>query len=59
MALLNYHHLRIFRAIAHQGNLTRAAEQLNLSQSALSVQLGKLEAQVGIRCSSGRASGCC
>jgi LysR family transcriptional activator of nhaA len=47
MAHLNYHHLRYFRAIAHQGSLTRAAEQLNLSQSALSVQLQKLEEQVG------------
>jgi len=47
MAHLNYHHLRYFRAIAHQGSLTRAAEQLNLSQSALSVQLQKLEEQIG------------
>lgn len=47
MASLNYHHLRYFWAIAHQGSLTRAAERLNLSQSALSVQLGKLEAQLG------------
>lgn len=44
---LNYHHLRYFRAIAHEGSLTRAAERLNLSQSALSVQLGKLEQQLG------------
>lgn len=47
MATLNYHHLRLFRAIAHEGGLTRAAERLNLSQSALSTQLGKLEAQLG------------
>ncbi len=47
MASLNYHHLRYFRAIAHEGSLTRAAERLNLSQSALSVQLGKLEQQLG------------
>jgi len=44
---LNYHHLRLFRAIAHEGGLTRAAERLNLSQSALSVQLQKLEQQLG------------
>jgi LysR family transcriptional regulator, transcriptional activator of nhaA len=47
MAPLNYHHLRYFWAIAHEGSLTRAAERLNLSQSALSVQLGKLELQLG------------
>jgi LysR family transcriptional activator of nhaA len=47
MSTLNYHHLRYFWAIAHEGSLTRAAERLNLSQSALSVQLGKLELQLG------------
>lgn len=46
---LNYHHLRYFWAIAHAGTLTKAAAQLNLSQSAVSVQLGKLEAQIGHR----------
>jgi LysR family transcriptional activator of nhaA len=39
--------LRYFHAIAHEGSLTKAASVLNLSQSALSVQLGKLEAQLG------------
>jgi LysR family transcriptional activator of nhaA len=47
MAALNYNHLRYFHAVAHAGNLTRAAQQLNLSQSALSVQLKALEAQLG------------
>ena len=47
MTNLNYHHLRYFWAIAHAGSLTRAAERLHLSQSALSVQLGKLEQQLG------------
>ncbi|MFZ4109228.1 MAG: LysR family transcriptional regulator [Polymorphobacter sp.] len=47
MATINYNHLRYFRAIAHHGSLTRAAETLNLSQSALSVQVQKLEAQLG------------
>lgn len=49
MAALNYHHLRLFRAIALDGSLTRAAERVNLSQSALSTQLQKLEAQLGHR----------
>lgn len=44
---LNYNHLRYFWTVAHEGGLTRAAERLNLSQSALSVQIQKLEAQVG------------
>lgn len=44
---LNYNHLRYFWAVAHEGGLTRAAERLNLSQSALSVQIGKLEHQIG------------
>ncbi len=44
---LNYHHLRYFRAVARSGNLTRTAEELNLSQSALSAQIRKLEDQLG------------
>jgi LysR family transcriptional activator of nhaA len=47
MAQLNYNHLRYFWAVAHEGNLTRAAQQLNVSQSALSIQIQKLEAQMG------------
>jgi LysR family transcriptional regulator, transcriptional activator of nhaA len=47
MADLNYHHLHLFRAVAHDGNLTRTAEQLNLSQSAISVQIRKLEERLG------------
>lgn len=47
MPNLNYNHLRYFRAVAHEGSLTRAAERLNLSQSALSVQVQRLEEQLG------------
>lgn len=47
MKNLNFNHLRYFWAVAHQGSLTRAAERLNLSQSALSVQIQKLEHQMG------------
>ncbi|MEM6906260.1 MAG: LysR family transcriptional regulator, partial [Pseudomonadota bacterium] len=34
MARLNYHHLRYFWEVAHEGNLTRTAQRLNISQSA-------------------------
>ncbi len=47
MAQLNFKHLRYFWAIAHAGSLTRAAEQLNVSQSALSTQLRQLEERLG------------
>jgi LysR family transcriptional activator of nhaA len=47
MKNLNYNHLRYFWAVAHEGNLTRAAQRLNLSQSALSLQVQKLEHQMG------------
>ena len=44
---LNYNHLRYFWAVVHAGGLTRAAAMMNLSQSALSVQIQKLEHQIG------------
>jgi LysR family transcriptional activator of nhaA len=47
MSALNYNHLRYFWAVARDGNLTRTAERLNLTQSALSVQIRKLEARMG------------
>lgn len=47
MARLNYNHLRYFWSVAHEGNLTRTAEKLNISQSALSVQIQKLEQSLG------------
>ena len=47
MANINYSHLRYFHAVAHDGNLTRTAERLNVSQSALSVQIRTLEERLG------------
>jgi LysR family transcriptional activator of nhaA len=47
MSGFNYNHLRYFREVAHEGNLTRAARNLNLSQSALSTQIKQLEARMG------------
>ena len=43
MDFLNYHHLRYFRVIAGERNLSAAARKLNLSPPALSVQLKQLE----------------
>ena len=47
MGRLNYHHLRYFRTVAREGNLTRAARHLNVSQSAVSTQIRQLEMQLG------------
>lgn len=47
VSFLNYHHLRYFHAIASDRSLTAAAERLNVSQSALSIQLKKLEESLG------------
>jgi LysR family transcriptional activator of nhaA len=44
---LNYHHLHYFWAVAKEGNLTRVAQQLHISQSALSAQIRQLEGQIG------------
>lgn len=47
MSRLNYHHLHYFWAVAKEGNLTRAAKRLHVSQSALSVQIRQLEDVLG------------
>jgi LysR family transcriptional activator of nhaA len=44
---LNYHHLYYFWSVARLGHLTRAAESLHISQSALSGQIRKLEDNLG------------
>jgi len=47
MALLERTHLAIVRAVEQHGSLTAAAEQLHLTQSALSHAMRKLEDQLG------------
>jgi LysR family transcriptional activator of nhaA len=47
MAELNYNHLLYFQTVAHEGNLTRAAALLNVSQSAVSTQIRLLEDRLG------------
>lgn len=45
--MLERMHLEIFEALARWGSLTRAAEELNLTQSALTHSVRKLEALIG------------
>ena len=44
---VNFHHLHYFWAVAKDGNLTRTARRLHVSQSALSSQIKQLEDQLG------------
>lgn len=46
---MDLHQLRSFSAVAEQGNLTRAAERLHLSQPAVSAQLKGLEDELDQR----------
>ncbi|RKR70914.1 LysR family transcriptional regulator [Marinobacter nauticus] len=45
--MVERHHLEIMRSVERQGSLTAAAEQLHLTQSALSHAIRKLEQQLG------------
>ncbi|MBT4889256.1 MAG: LysR family transcriptional regulator [Rhodospirillales bacterium] len=45
---INLRHLRVFIAVAEAGNFTRAAEQLLLSQSSLTVTMRQLEEDLGV-----------
>lgn len=47
MSAINLHHLRLFRAVAREGTLLKAAQRLNLSPSALSSQIKALEGVLG------------
>lgn len=44
---LNFHHLFYFWRVAKLGHLTRAAEELHTSQSAVSAQIRQLEQRIG------------
>ncbi len=47
MTTINFLHLQYFWAVAHEGNLTRVARRMRVSQSAISVQIRKLEEVLG------------
>ena len=44
---LNYHHLRLFHAVAHEGNLTRASQHLCLTPQTVSTQIRDFEKALG------------
>lgn len=45
---MNLHYLRVFHEVATSGSVTRAAERLCISQPAVSIQLRRLEGEVGL-----------
>jgi len=47
MQSLNFHHLRLFWAVAREGNLTRASAKLHLTPQTVSMQIRDLEAAIG------------
>jgi DNA-binding transcriptional LysR family regulator len=46
---MNFQNLEYFLTVASEGNITRAAEQLHVSQQALSNQISRLEQELGCR----------
>ncbi len=46
--VLNLRHLRAFVEVAHQGNFTRAADKLAISQPALTITIHQLEDLIGV-----------
>jgi len=47
MEWLNYHHLLYFSVVAREGSITRASEQLSLTQATISAQIRSLEEVLG------------
>ncbi|GGA49048.1 LysR family transcriptional regulator [Paenibacillus physcomitrellae] len=45
---MNLHALRLFHIIASSGSVTRASEQLNISQPAITAQVKKFEKELGL-----------
>lgn len=49
MDSLNYHHLKLFHAVAREGNLTRASGKLRLTPQTVSTQIRDFEKSLGER----------
>lgn len=49
MDSLNFHHLRYFWMVAHEGSIVAASRKLHVSHPTISAQLRQLEAQLGAR----------
>ena len=47
MEWLNYHHLLYFSVVAREGSITRASDQLSLTQATISAQISSLEEVLG------------
>src|SRR5258708_26811579 len=45
---MNLNHLFLFRAVAEAGGFSRAAQNIHVSQPAISMQVGELEAELGL-----------
>jgi DNA-binding transcriptional LysR family regulator len=46
---VNLHHLKLFHEVASHLSLSKAAEELHISQPAVSIQIKKLEDQIGLK----------
>jgi LysR family transcriptional activator of nhaA len=49
MDWLNYHHLRYFWTVAHEGGLQKAAERLHVSPPSISAQIHELESVLEVK----------
>ena len=49
MEWLNFHHLRYFFVVAHEGSIAKAGALLHTSQPAISTQLRQLERALGVK----------
>ena len=47
MKTVNFHQLRIFHTVARMGTFSKAAEELSISQPAVSIQVRELEKEMG------------
>ncbi|WP_339174293.1 LysR family transcriptional regulator [Solibacillus sp. FSL R5-0691] len=54
---MNLHTLRIFTNVAKLGSITEAAKHLHISQPAVTVQIRKLEREIGVKLIEGKGRG--